>query len=304
MRISLDTPLDKLLYKYGMSRNSLAKKMAEIELQNFKEKVVDETYLSTRFKSYRGELSKYARQEREPTASMLYYLAGAIGCDLDELFSTLKHNKKIPEKEEINEEKLIAQGYDFVCLEVHITSIYYSDNRVYGSKRFKIKSLKDDLKYIKKLDYYKFIRENDKKNIEFDCSNGVEVKPVNKQDSDENFVDVFFKEALRKGQEIELTLGFSAEKILANDSTFHYTWIRFPTQYLTMTVTPPNPVVGQGAKVLEYTDKRTDSTLPKGVRQNIGNLRLNQSLSFKWEKDSPELYHSYEINWEANSDLY
>lgn len=307
MRKLSDTPLDKLLYRYGMSRNNLAKKMAEIELQTSKEKVVDETYLSTRFKSYKGELSKYARQEREPTASMLYYLAGTIGCSLDELFFTLKHNKPIPEKKEISEEELIAQGYEFVCLEVHITSTYFSDNVLHGSKRFRIKSLKDGLKIIKKLDYYRFIREGDKKDIKFycsdNCSNGVSADQVNKESSSENFVDVKFTEALKRGQEIEFTVGFSAEELVTKDSTFHYTWVRFPTYYLTMTVTPPNPVVGQRAKAFEYINKRTDDSMPKGVRQNIGNLQLDESLSFKWEKSNPPLYHGYEINWEANSNL-
>ncbi|MEM6399074.1 MAG: hypothetical protein AAF757_02420 [Cyanobacteria bacterium P01_D01_bin.116] len=293
--------------------------MAEIELQTSREKVADEGNLALAYKSYRSVLSRYAVQEREPTLRNFLLLLDVIGCSLEELLSTvkqaravtLKRNKVVNNSSDRNkfseEEKLIAHKNGFICLEVHVTSIYFSENVLHGSKRFRIKSLKDDLKEIKELDYYKFIREGDKKDIKFDCSdycsNGVTAEQVNRESADENFVNVEFKEALKEGQEIEFTVGFSVEGLVTKDSTFHYTWVRFPTRSLTMTVTPPNPLVGKSAEVFEYTNKRTDSKLPKGVRKSIGNLQLDEALIFKWEISYPPLYHAYEINWETNSDL-
>lgn len=300
-----------------MSRNNLAKRMAEIDLQTSKEKIVDENNFALVYKNYRSVLSRYAIQEREPTLKNFLLLLDIIGCSLEELLSAIKQSRVTTfsggqtgnnfGNKNSEDEELIAQGYDFVCLEVHVTSTYFSNNVLHGSKRYKIKSLKDGLKVIKELDYYKFIREGDNRDIKFyysnDCSNGVRAKQVNKEDSDENFVDVEFTEALKKSQEIEFTVGFSAKELVANDSTFHYTWVRFPTYSLTMTVTPPSPLVGQRAKVFEYADKRTDSKSPKGVRRNIGNLELDESRSFKWEKSKPPLYHGYEINWGTNQPL-
>lgn len=319
MRKSIDTPLDRLLYRYGMSRNHLAKKMAELELQTSRERVADEDNLALVYKSYRSVLSRYAVQEREPTLRNFLLLLDVIGCSLEELLSTVKQSRAVTLKRNtaINdssdrdkfseEEEFIAHKCGFVCLGVHVTSIYFSDNVLHGSKRFKIKSLKDGLKVIKKLDYYKFIREGDKKDIKFycshDCSNGVKAEQVSKEDSDENFVDIEFKHALKKGQEIEFTVGFSAEELVTKDSTFHYTWVRFPTHCLTMTVTPPNPAIGQKAEVFEYTNERTNNKSPKGTKRSTDNLLLDESLSFKWEKKNPPLYHAYEINWGANSDL-
>lgn len=319
MRKSIDTPLDRLLYRYGMSRNHLAKRMAEIELQTSRERVADEDNLALVYKSYRSVLSRYAVQEREPTLRNFLLLLDVIGCSLEELLSTVKQTRAVTLKRNkvVNgssdrdkfseEEELIAHKNGFVCLEVHVRSIYFSENVLHGSKRFRIKSLKDGLKEIKELDYYKFIREGDKKDIQFycpnNCSNGVTAEQVYKESADENFVNVEFKEALKEGQEIEFTVGFSVEGLVTKDSTFHYTWVRFPTRSLTMTVTPPNPLVGKSAEVFEYTDKRTDSKLPKGIRKSIENLQLDEALIFKWEKNSPPLYHAYEINWEANSDL-
>lgn len=293
MRISSDTPLDKLLIQYGTNRSILARKIAKMELKKMEEKVDYVSHLNTRFKTYIGELSRYARHEREPKVSMFYSLARTIGCKPEQLFSTLKQDKLITEENEIDEDVLIAQGYLFRCLELRIR-VYYSGSLVYWSKIFKIKSLVNNLEQIEKLDHYNCIRQKDvdKKEIKVTSSDWFSAEKVYDKDPDENYVNLNFKKPLKKGEEVEFMLCYSAEKVLPKDTTFHYTWIRFPIQSLIMTVSPPNAIEGQKARMLEY------KSLHESIIRDAGTLFLDKSLNFEWGITNPSLYHFYKISWE------
>lgn len=293
MRISVDTPLDKLLLKHGINRSILARKIAERELKKIGVRADDVNHLNTRFKTYIGELSRYARHEREPKVSMFYSLARTIGCNPEQLFSTLKQDKLITEENEIDEDFLIAQGYKFRCLELRLR-VYYNGNFVYWSKTFKIKSLVNNLEQIEKLDHYNCVRQKnvENKEIKVTSSDLFPAEKVYDKDPNENYVNLTFKKPLKKGEEVDFMLCYSAEKVLPEDTTCHYTWVRFPIQSLIMTVTPPNAIEGQKARMLEY------KSLHESKIWDAGTLLLDESLNFEWSITNPSLYHFYKISWE------
>lgn len=304
MKAYLETPLDRLLRKHGMNRNMLAKEIARMEVESSDNNGSSKD-LERKFRSCKGELSRYARQEREPSLAMYLLMLDMIGCKSKELLPVLRPNKYMAllKRNELqnynlrvhfNNEDLVAQGYNFVCSEVNITAIYYDDN-LYGTKRFVIKSLQDNLQEIEKLGRYNCVTANNGK-VQLGCSNGVDFYETDGVDYSQKFVNVKFKKPLKKGEEIEFTLEISANKLVEEDKTFHYTWIRHPTKYLKMNVKPPNTMEIKRAKVYEHNEK--NSYCRRQHTKHMTDLYLGESRNFEWEICSPKCEHIYEIRWQ------
>lgn len=304
MRAYAETPLDRLLRRHGMNRNMLAKDIATIEVENSGDS--DTTDLKRKFRSYKGELSRYARGEREPSLAMYLLMLDRIGCNSSELLPVLRPNKYVTllgkhgvgnygSRTDLKDEELVAKGHTFVCLEVSITVIYYN-NCLYGTKRFIIKSLQDDLEQIENLDCYKCVTDGEKK-AKLTSSKGVDLKEVNGFDSSRKFVSVEFKKALKKGEEIEFSFELVAEELVEKDKSFHRTWIMHPTKYLRMSVKPLDGVQNNQtgavkAKVYEHKDINSFDTT------HITDVYLGESRNFEWEICSPKYNHLYELRWD------
>lgn len=289
-----EIPLERLIKKYGQTRYSIAKKMAEIKLEGFEgNSEDDEDYkeeLKKKTKNYQSSFCRYESDGIKPKLPTLLQMCEAIGCSRNELESVFHYDPYIED-----DDKLLEQGYEFKCLEVSTTAVYSKNNcnSLFWSKRYKIKCLQENLQVLKDLDFYKCIGEP----VMVDYSEEF-FRLI--RDRDNNFVESFisaeFYKPLKEGQEVEFTINYLCNKIHKHDSTFHATWILHPTDLLRIDYTPPNPRKGKQAKIYEYENR--GDYLQGHQRLKLDDLFLDgESLGFKTEIKNPPLGANYEVYW-------
>ncbi|BAY87789.1 hypothetical protein NIES267_73130 (plasmid) [Calothrix parasitica NIES-267] len=291
-----EIPLERLIKKYGQTRYSIAKKMAEIKLEGFEGNTEDEDYkekLKKKTKNYQSSFSRYESDGIKPKIATLSLISKAIGCNREELESIF-HSQDYPLIEDNdNDSELLGQGYEFKCLEVYSTAKYYESNYLEWSKSYVIECLRDNLKIIEKLDFYECdgepvtVSSQDDffqiaKNWNSNCRN--------------NYVSVIFEEPLKEGEKKEFTLNYSCSKLYEGDNTFGATWVLHPTDLLKIDFAPPNPKkCNMQAKLYEYEDR---GSFLDGRRTELGSVFLdNKSLSFKKEIQKPPLGALYKVYW-------
>lgn len=290
-----ETPLEKLIKKYGKTRYSVAKEIAQIKLEGSETEDYKEE-LKKKTKNYQSSFSRYESSGIKPKTEMLLCMCQAIGCDQQELGSVF-YSKNHPCSEGCqtdSDNELLEQGYQFKCLQTSAVALYGVDNTVKWSKSYRIKSLIDNLKVLEELGFYECKRGAREVKIGYP-EELFSIQRSQVFDSEENYITFILHKPLEKEENIEFSVNYSVKKLVDSDSVFDSDWIRCPTDLLRFDVTPPNPKKGQQAKLYEY-ENRNDYLL-RGLRKDLGDLHLDESLSFQWEVKNPSLYHFYEICW-------
>lgn len=313
------TPLGRLAIKYG--HNSLRKACNEVDNVKGRDSYSSiQKYLSGLSKKFNKELIPYLLQvldgcteeelkqairdsknnnyqnnlkSEEKEIEISRFNNGAITVEVDTANSVDYSNTS--ESSEIELEYL-QQGYKFVISRMITVAKYDDDRTLSVDKKLVIKALEDNLYLIPEIAHYRVVREKDSKEPEFSCSNNIEAQKIWRNDGEENYIDITFKTPPNKGQEIEISFYYKFEKVVYEDSTFHYIKITAPTLYMLSMISPPSYVTK--GYVVSLTDYAEESL----CRRNRGGkpvkeLELTPSRIYLWEQVNPKPDHCYKIDW-------
>ena len=291
-----ETSLEELNRKYGKTIYGVCKKMAQMKLEEDSATRDGDDYqeeLKKKTKNYQSSFSRYKLNGITPKLPTLLQMCQAIGCERDELESVF-HPQDYPLIEgDDNDDQLLEQGYKFKCLEVYSTARYYENGYLEWSKSYKIECLQDNLTFVDKLDFY----ECDGEPVTVSSQdNFFQIEKSWDSYCRNNYVNILLHNPLKEGEEKELTLSYSCNKVYEGDNTFGATWVLHPTDLLRIDFSPPNPKkCNMQAKLHRYQDR---GSFLDGRRSEEGSVFLdNTSLSFKKEILNPGLGTIYEIFW-------
>jgi hypothetical protein len=300
MTCKANTPFDKLLQQYGISRTTLVKKIAKDDLKGYEEKPSYLAQLEQRKKIRKKDISRYARQLREPGMTMFYYLSQKIGCSPEELLPTLKQNRaihinlsKLAMLEEQNDDELkevlegIKSKSSFFIDTKQVFIFFLNDGGTIWRNFYQIQCLQDGLEAIKPLDSYLCAE----KQVEF-------ISPksrflLEKEEAGEyTYLNVLFKKPLKEGERVSIVtdiyLDSSSEKI----SNF---CIRHPTELLTINLVPKEAEQNKSVKLYKFRDQ--SAYLKKCPANKPVSFSHNRGAEIKIEIDKPDQGIFYKLEW-------
>lgn len=236
------TDFDKLLEKYGTNRNELRKEIAKFLLRGTEKEENYDKNLSELVKSLGTELKKYAYKVTDPHKKRFLIMKILVGCSEEELLLVLKDKegtlktlqdlknhsiiRNNHDMQSWDEDSLLAQGYEYKCLE---TSIRYQINVAGGylglTRSFKVLCLKDGVEDLKDL-FYQQIQGNQ---ISSFCRHHHQTLV---QGSFDNCWSIGLGKILGKGETVEISIDTFCSGVYREDITFYAHECMQPTDIL------------------------------------------------------------------------
>ena len=302
MTCKASTPFDKLLKQYGMSRTSLVKKIAKDDLKGSEEKSSYLAQLEHRKQIRKKDISRYARQLREPGMTMFYYLSQKIGCSPEELLPTLKQNRTIHinlarlrmfqeqrREDELKEvlEQIKSKSSFFIDIK-QVFVFFLSNGRTIWRNFYQIQCLQDGLEVIKALDSYLCPQSQ----VEFISPKSCCL--LEKEEASEyTYLNVTFDKPLRKGERVNIATDIYLDSSSEEISNF---CIRHPTKLLTINLVPKEADQIKYVKLYKFID--FSAYLEKcPVSQPVSFSHNHSAMEIKLEIEKPDLGTFYKLEW-------
>lgn len=297
---NLYKPFDRLLDKYSLDYDELAREMAIYDLKGNENDMGYQKKLSNKKKGLKSDIKDYGNKLSTPKMRRLFIMRKIIGCSLGELLSTLNLPDDLKEllstlpldAKNLSDSdiKLIKKGYAYKCLESKCDFQFHVVERwLKLTKCYKVLCYQNSLTKLKDL-----------------ISHNVKGKPIsiNFRNEEYSFIEgssinrstvQFSQKALGRGEVAEFVLDAFCEEIDVYDSNFYITRILNPTDLLKVSGT----LLGLDESTLIKFRKHKDNySYSEGVEPIAkANLFLDKNLSFNTEIVNPDLGSVLQFDW-------